>query len=251
MDERTKASSFDRPEPPGPKTNHLLASLPSADVSLLMPHLVETMLWRGQILQKAHQPVTSTFFPVSGLVSLLCASSDGRSIETASVGRNGVIGLSIGKPRASCSAIVRLPGIAWSISSEELTELSDQLLSLRRLIIRSYEDRVRELDRAIVCALSHPIHARVSRWLLQAHDRTGSTEFSLTQDVLAEMLGVQRTTVSVVCTTLQSKGIIDTHRGVIRIKDMEMLRATACSCHSATGSAVENAPSTTSTLTVA
>jgi CRP-like cAMP-binding protein len=220
--------------------NYFLAALPEEDFALLSPHLVETTLWRGQVLKQSGQPVKSIFFPHSGLISLTCGLPDGRAIETASIGRDGAVGLTAGywTYEGVRSAVVQVPGIASQIAAEPFAEAVEKSKALRTMILRGIEAMLVQVEQRLLCALTHPIQGRLCRWLMQARDHTGQTEFAVTQDNLAGMLGVQRTTLNLVCTTLQSHGVISTHRGRIRIHDAGALEKNACACYAALRTAV-------------
>jgi CRP-like cAMP-binding protein len=188
------------------------------------------------VLVEAGEDVTRCHFPCKGTIaSFVVALPDGAMAETATIGREGAIGgiVSLGHKPAFARAMVRIGGAALRIDSERLEELKAESPSLRDMISRYADCLLAQVLQSVACNVLHSLEPRFCRWLLHIHDRTGGDDVPLTQELLAEMLGVQRTTVTAVAAALQAKGLISTHRGRIRVHDRAGLEAVSCSCHAA------------------
>ena len=215
--------------------NRLLAMLPPADFALLAPHLVETTLDSGALLAEPGQPIKRVYFPHGGLISLLAIVPEGHAVETATIGREGAVGLSagIGSQTAVSRAVVQLPGAAAHIAPARLMEATTQSRTLREMIVRYGDVLLAQVQQTVVCNTVHHVDARLCRWLMQAHDRIDGDTIPLTQEFLSGLLGVQRTTVTAICRMLQAEGIISVRRGRIQIRDLGALTRKACPCYGA------------------
>jgi CRP-like cAMP-binding protein len=214
--------------------NRLFAALTEFDRELLRPHLVVQTLTRGQVLVEAGDDVTKCYLPCGGTVaSLVAALPDGAVAETASIGREGAVGgiVSLGHKPAFARAVVMIQGPALCLDCERLEDLKAQSASLRDMIARYADCLLAQVLQSVACNAIHPLEQRFCRWLLHFHDRAENDEVPLTQEMLAEMLGVQRTTVTAVAAALQAKGMIRTLRGRIAVNDRDGLETTACCCH--------------------
>jgi len=216
-----------------PGRNRLLAALPAPDLAFLTPHLVETNLDSGTVLQEPGQPIRRVYFPHAGLVSLLGILPEGHAIDTASIGRDGAIGLSagLGSQIALSRAVVQLPGRAAQIAANRLAEVAARSRPVQDMIVRYNDVLLAQVQHAVVCNTVHHVQERLCRWLLHAHDRIDGDTVAITQEFLSNMLGVQRTTVTAICRMLQSDNIVDVRRGRIRIRDLAALERKSCSCY--------------------
>ena len=222
--------------------NRLLASLRPADRALLEPHLDPVALTKGRVLFAPGQDVRTTHFPsVSAMVSLVVAMKDGRAAEAATIGREGAVGgiVSAGHKPAFARAEVVLPGPALSLDTARLEEAKERSPALRDLFVRYADALLAQIVQSVACNALHPLHARCCRWLLTTQDRAGGPDIPLTQEALAEMLGVQRTTVSTVAGALRDRGLIRYGRGQVTILDRPRLEAAACECYGAVRSHFE------------
>jgi CRP-like cAMP-binding protein len=212
--------------------NRLLAGLPPADFELLAPYLDKADFDQGSVLQDPSQPITRVYFVHRGLVSLVALLPDGHAIDACSIGREGAIGLmaGLGAPKAFSRAVVRIPVSASQISVARLAEAAARSQRLREMIIRDTESLLEQTNKLLGCNAVHHVGQRLCRWLLQAHDRTGDDTLPLTQDCLAGLLGVQRTTVTMLERKLQAQGIIHVRRGRIQIRNLDALQRKACGC---------------------
>jgi CRP-like cAMP-binding protein len=215
--------------------NRLLSALPSEDRALLTAHLAPVDLDKGRLLYDPGDPIDQIYFPNDCVISLMTLMESGAAIESAAIGREGALGLMAAvAPRQSLSrAIVQSPGSALRIASGPLHEVWKRSAALRDLIDRHNEALFGHAIQSVACNALHAVEARFCRWLLSCHDRIGSSTVNLTQEFLADMLGVQRTTVTAVAGSLQNKGLIRYRRGVVDILDRAGLEAMTCECYGA------------------
>lgn len=217
-------------------SNRLLAALHRRDLERLTPHLRSVDLARDHILFDVGQDVIHTYLPCHGtMVSLLVVSKDGQEIEVANVGREGAIGgvVSAGFKPAYGRAVVRVPGHALCIPTVRLEEAKNQSPAIGDLFSRYADALLAQMMQSAACNALHNVEQRCCRWLLSAHDRAGEEPIRLTQEALAQMLGVQRTTVTAVVGVLQDQGLIGTGRGRMDVLDRPGLEKRACECHDA------------------
>ena len=220
--------------PPGRAGNRLLAALRPGDLALLSPHLSLVTLEAGTVLFDAGEDIHTTLLPChSTMASLLVVTRDGQEVEVASIGREGAIGgiVSAGFKPAYGRAVVRIPGTAMSLPTARLEEAKTRSPALTDLFARYADVLLAQMMQLAACNALHGIDQRICRWLLSTHDRAEDATIRLTQETLADMLGVQRTTVTAVAKALQDEGLIRTGRGRIEILDRRRLERRACECH--------------------
>jgi CRP-like cAMP-binding protein len=224
--------------PPSGGRNRLLDSLPQAEFALLTPHLTERTFHRGAVLEEAGTTVEHVYFPHSGLISLVLPTKGGQSVELALVGREGAVGLSaaVGSLLALNTAVCASPGSAARIPAWRLASLADRSPALRAMIVGYGDLMLAQIQQMVACNTLHDVEARLCRWLLQASDRTGARQLAITQEQLAELLCVRRTTITLVCGGLRMRGIIQIRRGRVEISDPVALERLACSCYRMTRS---------------
>jgi CRP-like cAMP-binding protein len=217
------------------KQNFLLAALPSQDFALLEPHLREAALAQGSLLQEQGERTDHIYFPNDGIISLLTVMRQGTAIETATIGREGAFGAwaGLGTRPSHARAVVQVTGTAWRIAAPQFRAAAKKSDAVRELIRTSGEMLLIQAQQTAACNALHDVESRLSRWLLQAHDRLDSDTIQLTHEFLAQMLGVRRTTVTVIANILQHAGLIRYQRGNIRIVDRAGLEARACECYEA------------------
>ena len=213
------------------RTNWLLASLEAEDFAALEPHLKLEELPRGQVLYEPGDPLRYAYFPHSAVVSLVNMMEDGGTVEVALFGRGGVLGGTLLTREAFGRYIVQIGGTASRISAERLDEVRNACPKLRRLIKSYGEVLLAQTFQILSCNAVHPVEARCCRWILMAQDRAEQEVLPLTHEFLAEMLAVQRSTVSVVTRTLQTAGLIRQSRGGITVIDRAGLEETTCECY--------------------
>ncbi len=216
--------------------NRLLATLPDADLSLLKPWLSVLALPRSKVLFEPGDEVDTTFFPCrTTVVSLLVVLADGREVEAATIGYEGAVGgvISSGHKPAFGRARVQVAGAAFSIPTDRLQEVKQRSPRLGDIFARYSDLLAAQIMQSAACNAIHSLEQRCSRWLLSTHDRAGADVVHLTQEALAEMLGVQRTSVTAVALKLSEKGLIRYQRGKVEIVDRRGLEAEACECYRA------------------
>jgi CRP-like cAMP-binding protein len=218
-----------------PLQNRLLAVLDAEDLQHLSSKLVPMVLEKGALLYDPGDLVDTIYFPDDCVISLMTLMESGAAIESAAIGREGALGLMAAvSPRQSLTrAIVQVPGRARRITAAQLHRAWEQSAQIRDLIDRHNEALFAHATQSVACNALHSVEARFCRWLLSCHDRIDTSTVSLTQEFLADMLGVQRTTVTVVARALQAAGLIRYRRGVVDILDRAGLEAIACECYRA------------------
>src|ERR1700729_1768054 len=215
--------------------NRLLASLRPTDFEVLRPHLKHVELVHQVVLYKTGDPIDRVYFPHSGIISLVVDLTGGQMIEAAMIGRDSMpSGSSALDGLISLNrAIVQLAGDAVTLDVARLREVAHKSSAFRATLIRHEQALFAQAQQSAACNASHSVEARLSRWLLRARDLSGSESLPLTQEFLAQMIGVQRNAVSIVAHALQQAGIISYSRGHIGITDLEGLRETSCECYEA------------------
>ncbi len=214
-------------------SNKLLAGLPRDQFSLIAPHLTTATYAQNIILCDIGDEVEHVYFPHDGMISLLAVMRDGKAIETATVGREGVVGgmAGLGLHRSLVRVMVQLPMTASRIASSQFRKASVGSEAMRNLSINYNEILLTQARVTAACNALHPVEARFCRWLLQSADRAEGDVVALTQELLAEMLGVRRTSVTEVAGKMQAEGVITYSRGVIRIVDRPSLERLSCECY--------------------
>lgn len=217
-------------------SNKLLATLTQTDCDLLSGHMMACDLKAGQILQRAGDEVVDTWFPCgASMASFSIGMENGQSVEVALVGREGAVGgiVSNGQVPAFATAKVMYEGRFLRIKTAALEQAKLDSLTLRHWFSRYSDCLLAQVFQTAACNATHTISQRTAKWLLAAMQRTGETEFALTHEQLAEMLGVGRSFVSRVISRLRDAGIIETRRGKFIVGDEQVLRASACECTTA------------------
>jgi CRP-like cAMP-binding protein len=214
--------------------NRLLQQLPKAQLARALSHMERVPVQKNQILYEAGEPISHIYFPLSGLVSLVVFAGDKVGVEIGVVGNEGIAGVPalLGVDRSPMRAFVQIPGHVLRISAAEWKRHAAQLEAVRELACRYMLLLFNQIAQSTACNRLHPTEERLCRWLLMAHDRVDSDELALTQEFIAQMLGVRRPSVTVVAGMLQKAGLIVYRRGRIRIVDRAGLEKAACECYS-------------------
>jgi CRP-like cAMP-binding protein len=189
------------------RQNRLLAALQPHDFALLLPHLKDFHFKQNTVLQEAGDPISFIYFPQSGMISVLASMQDGTAVETASVGREGAVGImaGLGSRRAAGRAVVQVDGLSSQIAVAPFRAAADQSADIRDLIVRYNDAQMALIQQSAGCNALHHAEKRLCRWLLQTRDRSDSDVLALTQEFLAQMLGVQRTSVTMIARQLQAR----------------------------------------------
>lgn len=213
--------------------NAILAQLPAQELERVRARAeVVNMQQRDQIYQSG-EPITDVYFPLSCVYSLV-ALADGRiAVEVATIGHEGMVGLPVflGTPTSPQAAFCQVSGAAVRLSAADLRAVLSGDGVLHRALNRFTQATMVQVAQNVVCNNNHPADQRAARWLLTTHDRVGRDRFPLTQEFLAQMLGLRRPTVSEIARRLQSAGLIDYRRGLIHLLDRAGLEAMTCQCY--------------------
>lgn len=215
--------------------NHFLASLSPNDGDLLRPHLKSLKLPQGTFIYKAEDFIERVYFPQTGAISLIVGLTTGQFVEAGMLGRNGVIGA--GAPLdgaiALNSAIAQVESSGIVAETAVLKRLARESETLRVSLVRHDQVLTAHTLQVVACNALHELEERLSRWLLQARDLIRSDTLPLTQEFLSQMLGVQRSSVTLVARKLQDAGLIRYRRGHIQVLDVEGLQDSCCECYAA------------------
>lgn len=215
-------------------SNRLLSTFSPADRQLIEGAAVAVELHRGEVLFDAGGEVPATHFPAAGtVVALVIGVADGRTVEVATIGKEGAVGgiVSGGKAPAYARAVCQIPGTALKVDLKAIEAAKTRSPHVRDLFSRYSDALLAQVMQSVACNAFHPLEARCCRWLLTAQDRASGEDIPLTQEYLAEMLGVQRTTVTAVAGSLQDQGLIRYRRGTIQILDRPQVERRACECY--------------------
>ena len=216
-----------------PLDNKLLAALPRDQFDLLAPNLTTLSLQQGEVLAEPGDEFDHVYFPQSGMLSLLAVLRDGKAIETATVGREGVVGAmaGLGLYKSLVRVVVQLPMMVSKIPASQFRKAAAQNEAVRNMCIQYNEVLLSQARVTAACNALHVVEARFCRWLLQTADRAESHNVALTHEFLAEMLGVRRTSVTEVASRMQAAGAINYTRGQITILKRAMLEKMSCECY--------------------
>jgi len=213
------------------RNNFLLNRLEPELLNRLTAQLSLVELDRGQVLAEADRRIDKVYFPHSGIISCIVELSSGNAIETGLIGNDGAFGAGHAfDDRVSLNrVVVQATGMISVISSDRLISIANEFPVLRNLLLDYEHFLLSQVQQTAACIAVHTVQARMCKWLLRMHDLVGP-ELLVTQEYQAQMLGVQRTTVTVVAGELQEAGLITYRRGHIRINDIERVRQCACEC---------------------
>ena len=213
--------------------NRLLAVLAPEERDRLLRGAKSEPVEAHQVLYTAGREISHVYFPVTGMISLVVKMTDADDVEAMTIGNEGVIGIAVilGVASSTMEALCQIPGRALKVPARAVVEEIRRTASVNRLLLRYAEAVMVQLAQHAACNRTHSIEQRCARWLLMTRDRVASDEFPLTQQFLAEMLGVRRATVTMIAGALHKAGLIDYSRGRIRIVDGQGLERVACECY--------------------
>jgi CRP-like cAMP-binding protein len=218
----------------GHRENLLLSILVPSERERLREYLEPVHLAYGQTLYERGEPMSHVYFPTGGVMSILvrCETDE---VETATIGREGMIGVSafLGAERAPTRAVCQIEGGALRMGTRDFARESRVTDGLSRILHRYVDALLHQVAQAAACNRLHSIEARACRWLLMTHDRVGADRFPLTQDLWARMLGVRRASVNVAAGMLHQAGCIRYSRGVMSVVDRTRLEGASCPCYQA------------------
>jgi len=221
------------PPPHSPNQNHLLAALPTADFERLARHLELVTMPLGQILYEPDSQLQHAYFPTTAIVSLHYVTESGASSETAGVGNEGVVGISLfmGGDTTPSSAVVQTAGHAYRLERGLLKEEFNRGGLMLRLLLRYTQALITQMNQTAACNRHHSLEQQLCRWLLLTLDRLPSNELVMTQELVASMLGVRREGITEAAGNLQRAGLIRYRRGHISVLERPGLEAAACECY--------------------
>jgi CRP-like cAMP-binding protein len=216
-----------------PKQNHLLAALPAADYERLLPQLELLPLPLGWALYESGSEQGYVYFPTNSIVSLLYVMADGAPAEIAVVGHEGVVGIALfmGGETTSSRAVVQSAGFAYRLKASVVKGEFERGGPLQHLLLRYTQALITQMTQTAVCNRHHAVEQQLCRWLLLSLDRLPSNELIMTQELIANMLGVRREGVTEAAGHLQAAGVINYSRGKITVLDRPKLEAQVCECY--------------------
>ncbi len=216
-----------------PCQNHLLAALPSEDYQRLSPFLELVPMPLGNVLYESGNELRHVYFPTTSIISLLYVMLDGASAEIAVVGNEGVIGVALfmGGETMPNRAVVQSAGHAYRLKVQLLKQEFNRSGELQHLLLRYTQALLTQMAQTAVCNRHHSLDQQLCRWLLLSLDRLPTNELSMTQELIANMLGVRREGVTEAAGNLQKTGLITYRRGHITVLDRKGLEARACECY--------------------
>jgi len=216
-----------------PKQNHLLAALPTAELEALAAHLELVPLPLGKMLYEPGGQLQHAYFPTTAIVSLHYVMESGASAETAGVGNEGVVGISLfmGGNTTSSSAVVQTAGHAYRLERRLLMQEFNRAGALQRLLLRYTQALITQMAQTAACNRHHSVEQQLCRWLLLTMDRQASNELVMTQELVASMLGVRREGITEAAGNLQRAGFISYRRGHISVLDRSGLETRTCECY--------------------
>ena len=217
----------------GPKRNRLLAALSAAELRRLRPHLESTQLPLGHVVYESGRVLDHVYFPTTAIVSLLYVMEDGASAEIAVVGNEGVVGISLfmGGESTPSRAVVQSAGEAFRLPARFLELEFKRGGSLQHLLLRYTQALITQMAQTAVCNRHHSVDQQLCRWLLLSLDRLQGSDLVMTQELIANMLGVRREGVTAAAGKLQKLGVINYRRGHIAVLDRPKLETLSCECY--------------------
>ena len=216
-----------------PRQNHLLAALPVVDYERLVDDLELIPMVLGDVLYESGSQQAHVYFPTNSIVSLLYVMEDGSSAEIAVVGNEGIIGVSLfmGGETTPSRAVVQSAGYAYRLKGQLLKREFSRSVELQQLLLRYTQALLTQMAQTAVCNRHHTVDQQLCRWLLLSLDRLASNELTMTQELIANMLGVRREGVTEAAGKLQEVGLIHYSRGRITVVNRPGLEAKACECY--------------------
>ncbi len=221
------------PQAYGPRQNRLLAALPETELARWFPHLEAVEMPLGKVLYESGSRLAHVYFPTTSIVSLLYVMEDGASAEIAVVGNEGIVGISLfmGGESTPSRALVQSAGQGYRLKAELMLQEFDRAGPVMHLLLRYTQALITQMAQTAVCNRHHSLDQQLCRWLLLSLDRLHSKELVMTQELIANMLGVRREGVTEAAGNLQQAGLIRYQRGHITVLDREKLELRTCECY--------------------
>jgi len=238
---QVKTAVADKPYKPGAKRlvagkavlNILLTRIPDSEFAAIEPHLEFAVFHVGEYLERAGGSVGAAYFPNRGICSLLIETSDARSVQVGLAGCEEIIGLTLigGVDRLPYSVVVQVPGEGFRIESSTMKRMFSLMPEFTLMLVRHLSIYAVEESQNTACNRLHSLERRLARWLLMVHDRLDIDDINVTHDSLAQIVGADRTSVSIVVGVFESRGMLIRRRGVISIRSRQMLEKESCECY--------------------
>ena len=221
------------PAPHDPKQNHLLRALPAKEFSRLVPNLELVAMPLGDVLYESGSQLRYVYFPTTSIVSLLYVMEDGASAEIAVVGNEGMVGVALfmGGETTPSRAVVQSAGHAYRLKGHILKEEFSRAAALQHLLLRYTQALLTQMAQTAVCNRHHSVDQQLCRWLLLSLDPLPTNKLTMTQELIANMLGVRREGVTEAAGKLQTAGLIEYSRGAITVLDRPRLEKQSCECY--------------------
>jgi CRP-like cAMP-binding protein len=230
-----RSAAFDHlvPASHSPKQNHLLAALPAAEFERLLPHLERVPMRLGEALYESGGRLRHVYFPTNSIVSLLYVMEDGASAEIAVVGNEGILGIALfmGGETTPSRAVVQSAGHGYRLEAQLLKQEFNRAGAMMHLLLRYTQALITQMAQTAVCNRHHSVEQQLCRWLLLSLDRLSTQELTMTQELIANMLGVRREGVTEAAGKLQRAGVIHYSRGRITVLNRERLEREVCECY--------------------
>jgi CRP-like cAMP-binding protein len=213
--------------------NHLLSLLPEAERMRVLAQMERSDTRHGELLFRQHEPISAVDFPLMGVLSIVVIMEDGAVAEVGTVGNEGMAGLPLllGAHHSPAQAFYQVPGAAYRMPAAAFRAELERSAAFADVMRRYAQAFLNQVSQSAACNRLHPLDQRLSRWILMSHDRTGGDRIALTQEFLAQMLGVRRATVSIAAGMLQNAGMIRYSRGIIHVLDRQGLEDSSCECY--------------------
>jgi CRP-like cAMP-binding protein len=216
-----------------PKKNHLLAALPEAEWQRWLPHLEAVEMPLGQVLYESGRTLDYVYFPITSIVSLLYVMENGASAEIAVVGNEGLVGISLfmGGETTPSRAVVQSAGVGFRLKAQMIKSEFNRAGPAMHLLLRYTQALITQMAQTAACNRHHSLDQQLCRWLLLSLDRLEGSELVMTQEPIANMLGVRREGVTEAALKLQEAGLISYARGHIKVLDRQGLEQRSCECY--------------------
>ncbi len=213
--------------------NKILALVPPSEAPAVLARSEKVVIQSKQLVWRRDEPIEYVYFPENCVISLVTEMEDGDSVEAMTVGSDGFVGMAVfhGAPSSRLKAIGQITGETWRVSASDFRELTQQYRTFDQLLHRYSQFVFETVAQSAACNRLHVIEQRCARWLLMSQDRVGRNRFDLTQEFLAEMLGVRRPGVTVAMGILEKAGLITHGRGTITVINRQGLEQAACECY--------------------
>lgn len=224
-------------------SNHLLSSLPEEEFQAIRPHLEYLPTPAHLLLFERDREIQYVYFPLSGCHSVLAIMEDGAAVEVGTVGNEGMSTIDVltGSTYATETTVCQVPGDSLRIPVSRFNEVIQTNKEFRRLCFRFLQAYLSHVSQSVACNRLHTTEERFARWILLSHDRVQGDQFQLTQEYLADMLGVHRPSISLIAKRFQQAGLLDYKRGIVTIIDRAGLEEATCECYAAVRKQFERA----------